>query len=75
MSKVNIPIFELLKLENLNPLILNKENNEKDETTENQNKENNLNNNNENNQKNNSVDYFRTSDEYKRNENKNDFYI
>ena len=71
MSKVNIPIFELLKLENLNPLILNKENNEKDETTENQNKENNLNNNNENNQKNNSVDYFRTSDEYETNESNN----
>ena len=71
MSKVNIPIFELLKLENVNPLILNKENNEKDETTENQNKENNLNNNNENNQKNNSVDYFRTSDEYETNESNN----
>ena len=71
MSKVNISIFELLKLENLKPSIVNKENNTKDKIIENQNKKNNLNNNNENTQRSNSVDYFRGSDECETNESNN----
>ena len=71
MSKVNISIFELLKLEYLKPSILNKENNNKDQIIENQNKKNNINNNNENTQRSNSVDYFRGSDECETNESNN----
>ena len=63
MNKGNISIFELLKLENSKPSILNKEINTKTQIPENQNNKNNINNNNENTKKSDSVDYFRCSDE------------
>ena len=71
MSKVNISIFELLKLENSKPSILNKEINTKTQIPENQNNKNNINNNNENTKKSDSVDYFRCSDECETNESNN----